>query len=511
MLRALMTHYGGARTPWKARRITSNSPAHVHDAKLSRAAKYIAAAAFSLAVITAAPSARSEAFDIADTSWEGCSELYGLATSELGNDRVKAVAVLDWSEVTPNDGILVLHPLQSMDPEETEAFVRAGGRLAIVDDYGRGEETLKRFSIERTSLPTRPLSALRNKPQLAIAEPVLVDEKGQPTGPHPVVSSVQQFVTNHATGLRSSKRLTSVLEIRAVGEPPATVALAGMVDLGRVFALGDPSGLMNQMLRYPGNRAFGKALCHYLVDEDGGKRHGGKLYIVANRFSEVSSFQGNDSLRKDLENQARAVADALAEARQNGVPGVMHWLVALMAMLGIGAWVVRAASRPYKSPNPRFARPTPLVAQGGVAGRFALLSAPSSPPSLVLLELKSALVEALAQKLGTPVDPSTESILSAAHRAAALDDRGRSALKEVLGTMHKAETSIVLGRPTYVPRAMLKKAAAVVSDVLHAAGAINPSPLGDENGSANRSSSVAKNSPDKPSPTAAPTAEETRP
>lgn len=510
MLRALMTHHG-ARAPWKARRIGNISRSHVHDAMCARIASRLVAIALLLAFVTQARVAKSDAFDISDTSWEGCSELYNLATSELGSDRVKAVAVLDWSTITANDGVLVLHPLQSMDPEETEAFVRAGGRLAIADDYGRGEETLRRFSIERTTLPTRPVQALRNKPQLAIAEPVLVDERGQPTGPHPVVANVQQFVTNHGTGLRSAKRLTSVLEIRAVGETPVSVALAGMVDSGRVFALGDPSGLMNQMLRYPGNRAFAQALCHYLVDEDGGKRHGGKLYIVANRFSEVSSFSGNDSLRKDLESQARALADALAEARQNGAPAGLHWAIALFALLGIGAWVVRAASRPYKSPNPRFARPTPLVAQGGVAGRFALLSAPSSPPSLVLLELKSALVEALGQKLGTPVEPSMEAILSAAHRAGTLDDERRAALKEVLATMHKAESSIVAGRPTYVPRSMLSKAASVVRDVLHAAGGITPAPLGNEPESATRSATVPVNSPDKPSTTVRPASEESSP
>jgi len=507
MLGALMTHHG-ARAPWKARRIGNISRAHVRDAKCARAATRIVATALLLAVVACPSAAQGDAFDISDSTWEGCSALYDLATNELGSDRVKAVAVLDWSAVTANDGVLVLHPLQSMDPEETEAFVRAGGRLAIVDDYGRGEETLKRFYIERTTLPTRPLQALRNKSQLAIAEPVLVDEKGQSTSPHPVVANVQQFVTNHGTGLRSSKRLTSVLEIRAVGEPPVALALAGMVDAGRVFALGDPSGLMNQMLRYPGNRAFAQALCHYLVDEDGGKRHGGKLYIVANRFSEVSSFKGNDSLRKDIESYARSLADSLAEARQHGAPGGLHWAVALFAVLGIGAWIVRAASRPYKSPNPRYARPIPLVAQGGVAGRFALLSAPSSPPSLVLLELKSALVEALGQKLGTPVEPSIESILSAAHRAGALDDEKRTALKEVLSTMRRAESSIVAGRPTHVPRAMLQKAATVVRDVLLAAGGITPAPLGDDRGPATRSVDTPANSPDKPSTIVPPAPEE---
>ena len=49
-----------------------------------------------------------------------------------------------------------------MDAEETTAFMKSGGRLAILDDYGLGDETLRRFHIERTSAPSRPVAALRN-------------------------------------------------------------------------------------------------------------------------------------------------------------------------------------------------------------------------------------------------------------------------------------------------------------------------------------------------------------
>jgi len=485
MLRASMTQ-DGVGSPEQARSRAARNPALAalcssplrvtrSLSRLRRKHVFALLAASSLGLMT--QSASGSAFDVSDASWEGCSELYQLAVDELGEGRVKAVAVLDWSEVGASDGVLVLHPLQSMDPEETTAFMKAGGRLAIVDDYGRGDETLRRFQIERTTLPSRPVSALRNNPELAIAEPVLTGDKGQITGPHPVVANVQQFVTNHATGLRHPN-LSPVLEIRAVGEPKAIVAVAGQVGKGRLFALSDPSGLMNQMLRYPGNRAFATGLCHYLVDEEGGERHGGRLFIVANRFSEEGSFGGKTTLRKDIENQLRSIADALADARQNGLPTWAHWLVALVALLGVAAWIARSAGRPYRSPQPRFARPTPLVAQGGVAGRFALLSAPSSPPGLLLLELKSALGEALSQKVGSPVEPSTHALLSAAARAGDLDERGRSALKEVLDTMQRAEASVVAGRQIRVSRAALRNAAAVVRDVLARAGAITPEPIG---------------------------------
>ena len=87
---------------------------------------------------------------------------------------------------------------------------------------------------------------------------------------------------------------------------------------------------------------------------------------------------------------------------------------------------------------------------------------------------RRAFVEALGHKLGAPLDQSTDGLVSAASRAAGLDEKARSALKEVLVAMQKAESSVVAGRPVHVPRAVLRNAAAVVRDVLGKAGAITP-------------------------------------
>ncbi len=212
--------------------------------------------------------ARADAFDVNDTSWEGCSQLLEIARAELGAARVQAVGVLNWEDVQPEDGVLALHPLQPLDPDESTAFMKAGGRLAILDDYGMGDDTLRRFQIDRVTTPTRPVTALRNRPALAIAEPVLDVVAGRSSGPHPIVAHVQQLVTNHASGLRKrGTPLTNVLKIRAIGEPDVMLAMAGMVQQGRLFAMGDPSAVINQMLRYPGNRAFVSGLVHYLVED----------------------------------------------------------------------------------------------------------------------------------------------------------------------------------------------------------------------------------------------------
>jgi hypothetical protein len=434
----------------------------------SRSAELAARMLLVILVVLLAPArAHAAPFDVNDSTWEGCSELFEIARTELGAARVRAVGVLNWEEVTPDDGVLVLHPLQPMDPDETAAFMKAGGRLAIVDDYGVGDETLRRFHIERTAIPSRPVIALRNRPQFAIAEPVVDPAVATVAGPHPVVARVQQVVTNHATGLRHPN-LSPVLRIRGIGEPDVIIAVAGQVGKGRLFAMSDPSALMNLMLRYPGNRAMVAGLARYLVDEDNAAARKGRLFIVANRFAEEGAFGGPTTLRKDLDSQLRAIANALADARRDGLPGWAHVLLAALAMLAVGGWVAQASSRPYKSPLPRYARPTPLVAQGGVAGRFALLAAPSSPRSLVLLELKSALFDALCLKLDLPRELSVSALVTAVTQSGSVDERLESSLKEVLATMQRAETAIVAGKPIQLPVAVVEHAANVVQEVLAA-------------------------------------------
>jgi hypothetical protein len=437
-------------------------------ASVAKLAFIIAAA---LALLTPSRRAWAEAFEVGDTSWEGCSELLEIARAELGATRVVPLGVLNWDDVRPEDGVLVLHPLEPMDAEETTAFMKAGGRLAIIDDYGRGNDTLERWDIERTTVPSRPVAALRNNPALAIAEPVVDTVAGRSSGPHPAVANVQRLVTNHPTGLRHPK-LPPVLRIRSIGEPDVVIALAGLIGKGRLFAMSDPSALINEMVRYPGNRAFVAGLTRYLVGEEAtGGRTNGRLFIVANRFREEGAFGGARTFRKDIDTEFRSIAAALTEARDRGFPPWLDIAFAALALLAVGIWVARASARPYRGPLPRYARSVPLVAQGGVAGRFAMLAAPSSPRALLLMELKSALFEAMTARFRLEAEPSSEALVRLARKEGMLDEETTSALKLVLQHMQKVETGLVASRPEKVTRSMLAEAGNVVRAVLTACGA----------------------------------------
>jgi len=370
-----------------------------------------AAALIFLSVLAAAP-AWAKGFEVADTGWEGTSELYALAQQELGKAKVEVLASADFERLGKDDGLLVLHPERELDYTELSAFLRAGGRMAVLDDRGEAARFLARFQIHRVEAPRNPAQSLRDNPNLAIAVPAVEQVAGQEQNRHPVVAGVDRVVTNHPTAL-VHPNLTQVLKIAAVGEPDATLAVTGIIaKSGRLFAMGDPSVVINEMLRYPGNRAFASGLLKYLVENDAGISRGGKLYILANDFSQKGHFGGSRGALSELANLSETVREFATELEKNGLPGTLSLALAVLAGSGALAWAVHFSSRRYRRSVPRYALAPLLVAQGGLAGRAAVLSAPTTDPALVLLELRSALSEALAHRLGLSRLASPEQIVA---------------------------------------------------------------------------------------------------
>ena len=388
-------------------------------------------------------SARAKGFEIADTSWEGTSELYALAQRELGKPRVEVLASLDFEHLGKDDGLLVLHPERELDYNELSAFLRAGGRMAVLDDRGEAAHFLARFQIHRVEAPQHPAQVLRDNPNLAIAIPAVEQVAGQEQNRHPVVLGVDRVVTNHPTAL-VHPNLTQVLKIPALGEPDATLAVTGIIaKSGRLFAMGDPSVLINEMLRYPGNRAFASGLLKYLVENDAGTSRGGKLYIVANEFAQKGHFGGARGALGELANVSDTLSEFASELEKNGLPQTMALILAVLASGGALAWAVSFSSRLYKRSVPRYALPPLLVAQGGLAGRAAVLSAPTTDPALVLLELRAALTEALTQRLGLSRLASPEQILAELSRKPLLDAARVREIGEAFRSLSEAQGSIL--------------------------------------------------------------------
>lgn len=431
------------------------------------------------------------AFDFKDASWEGSSELLALARDAVGRDKVRVVATIPWDELQPVDGLLVLHPEQELDYREVAAFLSAGGRLALLDDYGKGDALLDRFRIHRVRGPLSPLESLRDNPNLPIAVPA-----AEPSGPpHPMLSGIERVVTNHPTGLATEKglHLTTLLELRSSSEPPTPFALIGVIgdarrcglvsdtasDLpvgtkasgrcGRLLAMGDASAVMNLMLRYPGNRAFAGRLVEYLLGDDSWGRRGGTLYLVANTFSERGSYGNRRGLSAAVEDRAEALSRWVDAVRREGLPPALAWGFALIAGLATGLWSILSATRRYRRTQPRYARATPPVAQGGLAGRAALLAAATTHPALAVLELKSALEETLRDRLNVPATASRQDIMKEIDRQEALGRRNSKVLEGLLEQMSRAESAVTRTEPLRISevaiRRMHQEMAAILAEI----------------------------------------------
>jgi hypothetical protein len=414
-------------------------------------------------------------FEVRDTGWEGCSELFDLARAELGEERVAVLSELDWKTVKPEDALLILHPARSISGDRLRAFLRSGGRVAIVDDFGAGSRILSRFGIERVPTPTRPVATLRHKAELAIAEPVRDTSSGRGEGVHPTVENVERLVTNHPTGLRHPK-MGPVLKIRGIDEPDVALALAGELDnapLGKLFAMGDPSALINQMLRYPGNRAFATGLVHYLTSDfgaDGREKGGrGRLLVLANDFTETGVSDGPlGDLANDLDARAESALRDLRKLFQGGLSGLVGVVAAALVALGVGLWTTSVASRVYQRKMPSFSRPIAMIAQGGAAGRSAVLAASTTPAALVVLELKSALEEGIAHDLGFATNLAPTQLQAEIAKRRVLDERRQGTLKAALLEMAEVETMVTAGQPQVVGKADVSRLGAVVFDLLQA-------------------------------------------
>jgi hypothetical protein len=369
-------------------------------------------------------------FDLTSADWEGCAEFVHLARSELGAERVVVAAPLDLHELSPDDGLVIFSPAQALPVEDLSKFMRAGGRVVLLDDFGRGDSLLKHFGIERIAGPASPVEKLRHNPQFAMAEPAST---------HPVVTDITRVVTNHPTGL-VHPALSPVLKIRVeTGNGDVAIAVAGLVGQGRLLAVGDPSIVMNSMLRYAGNKSFARGIIHYAVDQDTWGKRGGKLFVLSGAFDHKGAFGAEEGTFKQV---ASAVGEALDSARRNGASNAVAYGAAVALGLVLAAWVFLRAGRLHKPVVPRFVRPTPAVAQGGVAGHAAVITAPQTARVLAVAELKSALEEHLTTRLGLTKIPRSEELIAHLRQAQWLDAEGLHMLQKLLLRMSKLEATM---------------------------------------------------------------------
>lgn len=399
------------------------------------------AALLAFAVASAAPRLALSAFECKDQSWQGTSELLSIAREIAGANRVRLVAELDYSALTPKDSILILHPEVILDDVSLIAFIQHGGRAAVLDDFGKSMTFIERFGIRRVPVPADPLLALRDNRHLAIGTPV---ESTPTSARHPLIAEVERIVLNHPTGL-TNPGLTPLLEVRAKNGAAIPIALTGVVGdapQGRLLVMSDPSALINLMIRYPGNMTFARALIRYLSEEDG-STGGGRLYVVSNRFDQTGRFSRNHGVLADLTEGV----EHLVRKLQDGVPPQLLILLAALSTLWIGRWIAANAWRQAASALPRYLRPTPDIAQAGWPGRVAALVAPNTHPALLLLEFREAFRLRLAHLLAVSPSASSQELLETAESRNVLPPTLLHSLRTLMATVDAAEKAVAARKP----------------------------------------------------------------
>jgi hypothetical protein len=429
----------------------------------------------------------SGAFELNDATWQGSSALLEVARGALGKERVVLAATLEWGQLRPGDALLVLHPESSLAYEQVSAFMAAGGRVALLDDYGMGSDLLSRFHIQRVAAPTAPGEALRGNANLPIAAPTLTRVAGRESGRHPIVEGVNQVMTNHPSALSPSAGvdLTSVLEIPSRDGRSSLFALIGVIGdaaacglgspeattparakCGRLFAMADPSVFINLMMRYPGNRRLAAQLVQYLVEDDAWGKRGGKLYVLTNRFHQSGRYANAGGLKGALGEYLSNLKAAIDDAHERGLPRWLAFALAVLACAGIVAWTGTRAGRAPRRTTPRYAMPPTGVAQAGLPGRAAVLTAPTTHRALAVVELKLALEEQLRQLLGLGPEASTDAILNQIRKSGALGPPSQRTLEATLNVMRRAETAVMSSEQIRMTARMVAKMHRHVLDLL---------------------------------------------
>lgn len=396
-------------------------------------------------------------FSTSSSDWEGYSEFVRLAQRRLGTARIAPVAELDFGKLRSSDAVIIVRPLRSLDERSFSAFLADGGRVALLDDFGKGEGLLRKFGIQRINPPANPVERLRSNPDLAIAVPSVQLVAGAERGRHPIAEHVDAVVTNHPLVLRHPD-LTPVLEIRdATGRAEALAVTGVIAKKGRLFALGDPSVFINLMLRYPGNRNLAEGLLDYLAPanaDEGAGQHArfsapqkeGKIWIVANDFEQLGHYGEDEALLEQMKRQLEEAAQAMRAMDEEGMPPFMATFLAAMLALLVLSREFKGNLRVPQLSYYSFARPPLLAAQTGLGARANILGSKNASPILALMELDAALRETAARRLG--VNPSgSESDLKDSFHKSGLGPDDATSLAKLLTDLRTFGQSLGQGRP----------------------------------------------------------------
>lgn len=216
----------------------------------------VVAAVLALSSVAHAQAVDTDHYDPSSTTWKGMSSFVGLA--EGMGFEVVPVSALEWDDISAGDVLVLVFPLQRVDPARLGAFVQAGGNVVIADDFGEGKDAMQGLGLLRAEVSTpRAKKYQNNQPWAPIANA---------RGEHPIAHDVGEVVTNHPASLSHVEGAEVV-----VAFDEGAVVVAGERGNGRFVAVSDPSIFINRMQQFRGNVQLAHNMLRWL-DRNGRAR-----------------------------------------------------------------------------------------------------------------------------------------------------------------------------------------------------------------------------------------------
>ncbi len=368
----------------------------------SRARRGLLLAVFG-ALVVASTGSRARA----QPRWDGLDAFLALARDIQADLVVRDV--LDLNQLKPSDALMLIGPEAGLPVGALTTYLREGGRIALLDDYGSGERLLSAYQVSRLAVPgpEAGVPALRGSREWLVA---------YPASEHPLVEGVDLLLTNRAAALRHR----DLKPVFTFGHTDLALALAGAVGAGRLVAVGDGSLFINELMALPSHQRFAKNLIAYL------QRPNGRIYLVHAHTRFEGSYGGT---------AARGLSQVDGFLKRVAHPDLPPGVLSLLSFgLGAIAAVVVVGTLPRRSPYIRNELLPRTSVYAGFAARVNLSE--RDPPNLIwtVLDYRRELLAELTRRLELD-GPATPRALVAKARARGLGEGGASALEALLARL----------------------------------------------------------------------------
>jgi hypothetical protein len=217
-----------------------------------------------LALLLATQRARADEiadYDPQSKAWNGLASF--VAVAEGAGYEVVPVAALQWGDLDRGDVLVLVYPMQRVDPQRLASFLEAGGSALVADDFGEAKDALARLGFVRAEVgEAKSDSYYDDRMYAPIASNV---------AQHPITEGVDHVVTNHPAVLTRVEGATAIVSF-ANGD---AIVVAGERGPGRFAVVSDPSIFINRMLQFPGNLRLANNLMRWL-----GRGHAKRIVLL---------------------------------------------------------------------------------------------------------------------------------------------------------------------------------------------------------------------------------------